>query len=143
MSLDDDPFPINPLFVFSFKDFSKYVDMPSDEWLDGTVVSLTNYGAFVRLDEGVDGMVHISQMDPQGQRIDSVYDYMQVSREGALFLWRQICLFASTNVEKERILAPFLFYSCFKTFLGVGIELGRRKYFRARFSLAGLSRLRP
>lgn len=67
------------MFVFCSEDFTKYVNMPPDEWLDGTVVSLTSYGAFVRLEEGVDGMVHISQMDPQGQRIDSIYDYMQVS----------------------------------------------------------------
>ena len=60
------------------EDFSKFVNMPPEEWREGTVVSLMNYGAFVRLEEGVDGMVHISQMDPQGQRVDSVYDAMQV-----------------------------------------------------------------
>lgn len=61
-------------------DFAKYGDVPSDEWLDGKVVSIMNYGAFVRLEGGVDGMVHISQMGAQGQRIDSVYNAVQVRR---------------------------------------------------------------
>lgn len=30
--------------------------------LEGEIVSVTNYGAFVRLEEGVDGMIHISDM---------------------------------------------------------------------------------
>lgn len=59
-------------------DFAKYGDVPSDEWLDGKVVSIMNYGAFVRLEGGVDGMVHISQMGAQGQRIDSVYNAVQI-----------------------------------------------------------------
>eukprot|EP00904_Undaria_pinnatifida_P009520 jgi/Undpi1/5699/HiC_scaffold_2.g00973.m1 len=59
-------------------DFAKYADVPSDEWLDGKVVSIMNYGAFVRLDGGVDGMVHISQMGAQGQRIDSVYNAVEI-----------------------------------------------------------------
>lgn len=82
--------------------------MPPDEWLDGTVASLTSYGAFVRLEEGVDGMVHISQMDPQGQRIDSIYDYMQVS----LFCLRK---------SKEWILAKKKFGGGALNLLGIGI----------------------
>ena len=71
------------------KDFAKYADVPSDEWLDGKVVSIMNYGAFVRLDGGVDGMVHISQMGAQGQRIDSVYNAVEVRGCGmsAVFLF--------------------------------------------------------
>lgn len=68
--------PVSPLSL----DFAKYGDVPSDEWLDGKVVSIMNYGAFVRLEGGVDGMVHISQMGAQGQRIDSVYNAVQVRR---------------------------------------------------------------
>jgi len=37
---------------------------------EGEVVSITNYGAFVRLEEGLDGMIHISDMawDAQGKQ---------------------------------------------------------------------------
>ncbi|MBI1784407.1 S1 RNA-binding domain-containing protein [Candidatus Sumerlaeota bacterium] len=35
---------------------------PAGTMIEGEVVSLTNYGAFVRLGEGLDGMIHISDM---------------------------------------------------------------------------------
>jgi small subunit ribosomal protein S1 len=43
---------------------------PVGSKVSGKVVSLTNYGAFVRLQEGLDGMVHISDMawDSQGMK---------------------------------------------------------------------------
>lgn len=59
-------------------DFSKYTAIAPEEWLEGTVVSIMNYGAFVRLDGDVDGMVHISQLDPHGERVDSVYNAVEV-----------------------------------------------------------------
>lgn len=59
-------------------DYSKFAEISPDEWQDGTVVSIMGYGAFVRLSEGVDGMVHISQMGSQGERIESVYNAVQV-----------------------------------------------------------------
>lgn len=52
--------------------------MSPDEWLEGKVVSIMNYGAFVRLEGDVDGMVHISQLDPHGERVDSVYNAVEV-----------------------------------------------------------------
>lgn len=54
--------------------------MTPEEWLEGTVVSIMNYGAFVRLEGDVDGMVHISQLDPHGERVDSVYNAVEVSK---------------------------------------------------------------
>ena len=44
--------------------------------LDGTVVSTTAYGAFVRLAEGVDGMVHISEISDQ--RLEAVTEVLNV-----------------------------------------------------------------
>lgn len=45
-----------------------------------------NYGAFVRLEGDVDGMVHISQLDPHGERVDSVYNAVEVrGRQHMLF----------------------------------------------------------
>lgn len=41
-------------------------------------MSIMNYGAFVRLEGDVDGMVHISQLDPHGERVDSVYNAVEV-----------------------------------------------------------------
>lgn len=48
--------------------------------VEGKVVSLTNYGAFVRICEGLDGMIHISDMgwDSTGKRPN---DYLQVGQE--------------------------------------------------------------
>jgi small subunit ribosomal protein S1 len=53
---------------------------PADSEVSGKVVSLTNYGAFVRLEEGLDGMVHISDMgwDSAGKRPS---DYVQPGAE--------------------------------------------------------------
>lgn len=65
--------------VFS-PDFNAFTEISPEEWQEGTVVSIMDYGAFVRLQGGVDGMVHISQMGAQAQRIDSVYSAVQVMR---------------------------------------------------------------
>eukprot|EP00752_Nemacystus_decipiens_P011220 g9970.t1 len=61
-------------------DFSRYTSIASDEWLEGNVVSIMNYGAFVRLEGDVDGMVHISQLDPHGARVDSVYNAVEIGQ---------------------------------------------------------------
>ncbi|OPZ08294.1 MAG: 30S ribosomal protein S1 [candidate division BRC1 bacterium ADurb.BinA292] len=53
---------------------------PAGSEIRGTVVSLTNYGAFVRLEEGLDGMIHISDMawDAAGHKPG---DYVQAGQE--------------------------------------------------------------
>ena len=35
---------------------------PPDARITGTVVSLTDYGAFVELEEGIEGLIHVSEM---------------------------------------------------------------------------------
>ena len=37
-------------------------DYPKGRKLNGEIVSLTDYGAFVELDEGVEGLIHVSEM---------------------------------------------------------------------------------
>ena len=56
------------------RDFSCYKQLQTDPWLTvteryaadsrakGTVVSLTDYGAFVEMEQGVEGLIHISEM---------------------------------------------------------------------------------
>lgn len=73
-------------------DYSKYAEISPEEWVEGEVVSLMNYGAFVRLEGGVDGMVHISQMDPQGRRVDSVYNAVQVRILYCRYRYRDIMM---------------------------------------------------
>jgi small subunit ribosomal protein S1 len=53
---------------------------PVGSSVNGKIVSLTNYGAFVRLEEGLDGMIHISDMgwDSAGKRPG---DYVQAGME--------------------------------------------------------------
>lgn len=53
---------------------------PAGAAVSGVVVSLTSYGAFVRLEEGLDGMIHISDMawDSAGHKPG---DYVTVGQE--------------------------------------------------------------
>ncbi|NDY43759.1 S1 RNA-binding domain-containing protein, partial [Dissulfurirhabdus thermomarina] len=37
---------------------------PVGTTVEGTVVSLTDYGAFVELEEGVEGLIHVSELGP-------------------------------------------------------------------------------
>ena len=50
-----------------------------DSVLKGTVESLQNYGAFVRLENGLSGLVHISQISDK--RIKSASDVLSVGQE--------------------------------------------------------------
>ncbi|KAF0095078.1 MAG: small subunit ribosomal protein S1 [Puniceicoccaceae bacterium 5H] len=45
----------------------------------GTVSKITSYGAFVELKEGIDGLVHISQISED--RVEKVKDYLKVGEE--------------------------------------------------------------
>lgn len=38
--------------------------------LDAVITSVVNFGAFARLEEGLDGLIHISEMCPPGERIN-------------------------------------------------------------------------
>ncbi|CAM9440624.1 unnamed protein product [Choristocarpus tenellus] len=57
-------------------DFSRYVDISPEDWIEGEVVSTMGYGAFVHLGDGIDGMVHISQMS--NTRVQEVTDILNV-----------------------------------------------------------------
>jgi len=54
------------------RDLSKYADMGPEETLEATVQTLTAYGCFVNFEDGVSGLVHISQLS-EG-RVESVAD---------------------------------------------------------------------
>jgi small subunit ribosomal protein S1 len=47
--------------------------------VSGKIGKLTNFGAFVELEEGVDGLVHISQISEE--RVQNVKDELQVGQE--------------------------------------------------------------
>jgi small subunit ribosomal protein S1 len=43
--------------------------------IEGKVVRVTNFGAFVELDEGIEGLIHVSELDDQkGEKIDLQVD---------------------------------------------------------------------
>lgn len=44
--------------------------------INGTVTKLTNFGAFVEIEEGIDGLVHISQIS--GDHVDKVKDVLNI-----------------------------------------------------------------
>jgi small subunit ribosomal protein S1 len=60
-------------------DLSKFADLPEGTWLDGTVMSITPYGAFINLKhagEDVDGMAHISELSEE--RLEAVTDAVNI-----------------------------------------------------------------
>jgi len=50
-----------------------------NSWVDGKVTSTTDFGAFVELEEGVEGLVHISELSEA--RVNKVEDVLQVGVE--------------------------------------------------------------
>jgi predicted RNA-binding protein with RPS1 domain len=46
------------------KDVSEFAEFDPKAWVKGKVVSVQTYGAFVRLGEGIDGLLHISDTVP-------------------------------------------------------------------------------
>ncbi len=53
---------------------------PIGSRVKGSVVNIMNYGAFIRLDEGIEGLVHISEMS-WTRRVGHPSDIMQVGHE--------------------------------------------------------------
>jgi len=49
------------------------------EFIKGTVASVADYGAFVTIAEGVDGLVHVSQLSTE--RVESVAKFVNVGQE--------------------------------------------------------------
>jgi small subunit ribosomal protein S1 len=47
--------------------------------VQGTITKITSFGAFVELKDGIDGLVHISQISEE--RIDKVKDHVSVDQE--------------------------------------------------------------
>jgi len=57
----------------------EFKDMDDKTFIKGTVSSVTDYGAFVTISEGVDGLVHISQLAEE--RVESTAKYVKVGQE--------------------------------------------------------------
>lgn len=47
----------------------------------GKVVNIKEFGAFVNILPGVDGLIHISNLDPDGERVENVEDVVQMGDE--------------------------------------------------------------
>jgi len=62
---------------------------------NGTVVNITNYGAFIRLEEGVEGLVHISEMS-WTKRIAHPADILNLNDEIEVVI-------LEVNIEKQEI----------------------------------------
>jgi ribosomal protein S1 len=60
-------------------DLTEYESADEKEFVTGTVNSITDFGAFVTLKEGVDGLVHISQIKDGG--VGKVSDELSVGQE--------------------------------------------------------------
>lgn len=56
-----------------------FLNLSPEEWIGGTVASITNFGAFVAVDADTDGLLHISQISDD--HVDNVEDYLQVGQD--------------------------------------------------------------
>ncbi len=57
---------------------SYYEGLKPDQWIEGKVVSIQDYGAFISLDETTDGMVHISELVEE--HVENVDDVLLVGQ---------------------------------------------------------------
>lgn len=75
-------------------DLTEYESADEKEFIAGTVNSIQSYGAFVTLKEGVDGLIHISQIQDGG--VSSVEDVLTEGQEVKVRV-------VSFDAEKRRI----------------------------------------
>ncbi len=68
---------------------------PENEKVKGTVVNVMNYGAFVKLDEGIEGLVHVSEMS-WSKRISNPAEVVNVGDEVEVIV-------LSVNADKQEI----------------------------------------
>jgi small subunit ribosomal protein S1 len=74
------------------KVFDKY---PADATVNGTVRNLTNYGAFIELEEGIDGLLHVSDMS-WTRKIGHPSEVLEKGQE-------IVCKVISVDEERQRI----------------------------------------
>ena len=80
---------------------------PVGSIFEGKVVRITNFGAFVELEPGVDGLVHISQISEN--RVDKVEDVLQTGDTVSVKVLdvkpedRRISLSIKEAIEKKKI----------------------------------------
>ena len=69
-------------------------DYQVGQTVKATIVSITSFGAFARIIDGIDGLIHISQI--ANQRVNNVADILSEGQEVE-------CLITEIDVDKERI----------------------------------------
>ncbi len=75
-------------------------DVEAGEIYNGKVVKVTNFGAFVELTPGRDGLVHISRLAPGKQRVERVED---VVAEGDLIKVRVLEIDKQNRISLEKL----------------------------------------
>ena len=70
-----------PNMVIAYTSPEKIVGVNIGERITGTVTNITDFGVFVQLRPDLDGLIHITQIDP-GKRILSVGNIQQYVRRG-------------------------------------------------------------
>jgi ribosomal protein S1 len=61
------------------RNIGRYTDMDPSEFIPGVVARIAPFGAFVTLEDGVDGLLHISQI--QDGFVESVEDVLTIGEE--------------------------------------------------------------
>ena len=84
---------------------------PVDSRVNGTVVRLTSFGAFMRLEPGIDGLIHISNLGA-GRRINHPKEVLEVGQLVEAYVLavdpqsRKISLSLRPKVEPKKIVLP-------------------------------------
>lgn len=84
---------------------------PVDSRVNGTVVRLTSFGAFMRLEPGIDGLIHISNLGA-GRRINHPKEVVEVGQLVEAYVLavdpqsRKISLSLRPKVEPKKIVLP-------------------------------------
>ncbi len=84
---------------------------PVDSRVNGTIVRLTPFGAFVKLEPGIDGLVHISNLGA-GRRINHPKEVVEVGQLVEAYVLavdpqnRKISLSLQPKVEPKKIVLP-------------------------------------
>jgi len=71
---------------------------PPDSLVRGTVRNLTNYGAFIEVEEGIDGLLHVSDIPARSRRSPTsacLSDWKTV--------WKASCIFPNWQTTRSRI----------------------------------------
>ena len=86
---------------------AEYMENHIGEEYDGIISSIMNFGMFIRLDNMVEGLVHISEMKGDYYNFDDVTKTLRGERKGVIYKLGQKVRVVVTNASKENSIIDF------------------------------------